>query len=173
MPGLVWFIQPPGNAPNEAENSPALATGYLARAVVPLCWPLEQLLSGTAWASLQFCGDAQDRDALGWKSFSSQVTSLMGRGMASDCTHQWPGSLKERTQIFYWVAFTNHRVYCWPSCHLCQGCVWPMCYLGQDKIQRWGGPEQNWQLHLPDWNLKSLATFSWYFVFKYTWMAHL
>lgn len=130
---------------------------------------------GTAWASLQFCGDAQDRDALGWKSFSSQVTSLMGRGMALDCTHQWPGSLKERTQIFYWVAFTNYRVYCWPSCHLCQGCVWPMCYLGQDKIQRWGGPEQNWQLHLPDWNLKSLATFSWFFFFffKYTWMTHL
>lgn len=63
-PGLVWFIQPPGNAPSLAENS----TGYLAGAVVPLCWPLEQLLGGVAWASWHFCGDVQDRDALGWES---------------------------------------------------------------------------------------------------------
>lgn len=77
-------MQPPGKAPSKAENSPAMATGYLAGTVVPLCWPLEQLLGGTAWASWQFCGDAQDRDALGWESVlqPSQLSDGQRAGFA-------------------------------------------------------------------------------------------
>lgn len=57
---------------------------------------------------------------------SSLATCLMGRRLALDCSYWWPGSLKERTGIFYWVAFTNHRVSI-ADFYLGQACVGALC----------------------------------------------
>lgn len=129
-------------------------------------------MPGLHGSSVEMCKKGMLWDG---RLFSSQVTCLMGRGLALYFICQWPGSLKERrTGIFCWVAFTNHRDYCWPSHRLCQACVDALCVTLAKTRNRWGDPEQNWQLHLPDWNLTSLAMFpSFFFLFLYlyTWIC--
>lgn len=97
-----------------------------------LCWnSCLVVLPGLHGSSVEKC-----KTGMLWDEslFSSQVTCLMGRGLALDCIYQWPGSLKERTGVFYWVAFTNRWVYWWPSLHLCQACVGALCVtLGKTR----------------------------------------
>lgn len=46
--------------------------------------------------------------------------------------------------------------------HLCQACVLPWSRQDTEMGRSWA----NWQPHLSDWNLTSLATFSWFFFFN-------
>lgn len=77
-----------------------MATGYLAGAVVPLCWTLEQLHGGIAWwicFGMGVCSPA--KSLVRWAEAWLWTVPVSGQVL-----------LKQRTGIFCWVAFTNHRV---------------------------------------------------------------